>query len=207
MCQEIRFGECPQHGPLPSLRPTVTLPGPKSYAVSTFPDEVGLCISSLPLAGYGVFARQFIPMGTWIGPYEGKKISVEEGMKQISQGDAAFLWEVGNLFGKLVIGLCFRITGKALEVEGMHFNQYICSHKNLLGNFYWNRGNRVVWLDEILIILRDILRDLVSFVQFKKREKQPPLRSITFSKVLHGCFSRFLDCAKIPNHATHHICI
>jgi len=94
MCQEIRFGECPQHGPLPSLRPSVTLPGPKSYAISTFPDEVGLCISSLPLAGYGVFARHFIPIGTWIGPYEGKKISAEEGLKQISQGDAPFLWEI-----------------------------------------------------------------------------------------------------------------
>lgn len=95
MCQEIRFGECPKHGPLPtSQRPSTTLYGPKSYAVSTFPDEVGLCISTLPMAGYGVFARQFIPTGTWIGPYEGKKISVEEGMKQISQGDAPFLWEV-----------------------------------------------------------------------------------------------------------------
>ena len=50
------------------------------------------------------------------------------------------------------------------------------------------------------------MRDLVSFVQFKKREKHP-WRSITFSKVagfkpanllkvalLHGCFSRLLIC-------------
>ena len=44
------------------------------------------------------------------------------------------------------------------------------------------------------------LGDLVSFVQFKKREKHP-WRSITFSKVaglkltlLHWCFSRFLNC-------------
>ena len=46
------------------------------------------------------------------------------------------------------------------------------------------------------------LRDLVLFVQFKKREKHP-LRSVNFSKVekhpvlkltlLHGCFSRFLN--------------
>ena len=48
----------------------------------------------------------------------------------------------------------------------------------------------------------DALRDLVSFVQFKKREKHP-WRSVTFSKVagsllkvtlLHGCFSHFLNC-------------
>ena len=44
------------------------------------------------------------------------------------------------------------------------------------------------------------LRDLVPFVKFKKREKHP-YRSINFSKVavkltlLHGCFSRFLNCA------------
>ena len=46
----------------------------------------------------------------------------------------------------------------------------------------------------------DALRDLVPFVQFKKREKHP-WRSVTFSKVagkllkvtpLHGCFPCFL---------------
>ena len=39
----------------------------------------------------------------------------------------------------------------------------------------------------------DVLRDLVSFVQIKKREKHP-WRSVTFSTVtlLHGYFSRFL---------------
>ena len=49
-------------------------------------------------------------------------------------------------------------------------------------------------------ILRDALRCLVPFVPFQKREKQA-WRSVTFSKVaglkvrlLHGCFSRFLDC-------------
>ena len=58
---------------------------------------MGLCISTIPLAGYGVFAKLFIPKGTWIGPYEGRKISVEDGLKQISEGDAPFLWEVGVL--------------------------------------------------------------------------------------------------------------
>ena len=45
----------------------------------------------------------------------------------------------------------------------------------------------------------DALRDLVAFVQFKKREKHP-WRSVNFNKVplkltLHGCFSHFLNCA------------
>ena len=52
----------------------------------------------------------------------------------------------------------------------------------------------------------DFLRDLVPFVQFKKREKHQS-RSVTLSKVagfypgtllkvilLYGCFSRFLNC-------------
>ena len=52
----------------------------------------------------------------------------------------------------------------------------------------------------------DALRDLVPFVQFKKREKHP-WRSVNFSKVagfehatllkltlLRGCFPRFLNC-------------
>ena len=46
------------------------------------------------------------------------------------------------------------------------------------------------------------LRDLVQFVQFKKREKDP-WRSVTFSQsatlvkatLLHGCFLRLLNCA------------
>ena len=44
------------------------------------------------------------------------------------------------------------------------------------------------------------LRDLVLFVRFKKHEKHPQ-RSVNFSKIaglkltlLHGCFSRFLNC-------------
>ena len=40
------------------------------------------------------------------------------------------------------------------------------------------------------------LRDLVEFVQFKKREKQPR-RSVNFRlklTLLHGCYSRFLNC-------------
>ena len=50
----------------------------------------------------------------------------------------------------------------------------------------------------------DALRDLLPFIQFKKREKHP-WRSFTFSKVaakghggmvklFRGCFSRFLNC-------------
>ena len=44
----------------------------------------------------------------------------------------------------------------------------------------------------------DALHDLVTFVQFKKREKHP-WRSVNFSKLtlLHVCFSRFLNCTNV----------
>ena len=42
----------------------------------------------------------------------------------------------------------------------------------------------------------DALRNLVTFVQFKKREKHPRFQPATLLKVtLRGCFSRFLNCA------------
>ena len=49
-------------------------------------------------------------------------------------------------------------------------------------------------------LIYNALHDLVPFVQFKKREKHP-WRSANFRKnaclkitLLHGCFSRFLNC-------------
>ena len=51
-----------------------------------------------------------------------------------------------------------------------------------------------------MLYICNVFRDLILFVQFKRREKDP-WRSITFSKVaglevtlLHGYFSRFLSC-------------
>ena len=51
-------------------------------------------------------------------------------------------------------------------------------------------------IPNIFIIICGALRDLVPFVQFKKSEKHP-WRSVTFKlkvTLLHGCFSRFLNC-------------
>ena len=47
-----------------------------------------------------------------------------------------------------------------------------------------------------------VLRDLQSFVQFKKNREKHPWRSVTFinpatllkAALLHGCFSRFSNC-------------
>lgn len=62
-----------------------------SYAVASFPDEIKLCISGIPGAGYGVCAKQHIPVGTWIGPYEGKHVSIDD---VTSDMDTSYMWEV-----------------------------------------------------------------------------------------------------------------
>ena len=62
--------------------------------MGSFPDEVKLCISGIPGAGYGVCAKQHIPVGTWIGPYEGKHVSIDD---VTSDMDTSYMWEVWSL--------------------------------------------------------------------------------------------------------------
>ena len=61
-------------------------------AIRSFPDEVQLCMSSIPGASYGVCAKEHIPLGTWIGPYEGRRITPQRLLPDI---DSAYIWEVG----------------------------------------------------------------------------------------------------------------
>lgn len=87
--------ECPMHGPLHSLRKLVNqsqIDSPIDYsAILKFPDEVGLCTSSIPGIEYGVCAKAAIPSGTWIGPYEGRLVRPE----QIKKGtETEYMWEV-----------------------------------------------------------------------------------------------------------------
>lgn len=62
-----------------------------SYAMRTFPSVVRLCESSIPGCRFGVCAQQFIPIGTWIGPYEGNRLSTEDVRNEI---DTSYMWEV-----------------------------------------------------------------------------------------------------------------
>jgi hypothetical protein len=86
------------HSPLQSLRKLANTEQPEmndkervTYAVASFPPEVRLCESSIPGHFYGVCARHFIPVGTWIGPYEGVRVSAED----IYEGmDMSYMWEV-----------------------------------------------------------------------------------------------------------------
>ena len=50
-----------------------------------------LCKSGIPGLEYGVCAKQHIPVGTWIGPFEGKRIRPDELGDDV---DKSYLWEV-----------------------------------------------------------------------------------------------------------------
>ena len=62
-----------------------------SNAVKSFPEEVELCRSTIPGAGYGVCTKKMIPLGTWIGPYEGRRLKAEE---FVPGQDTSYMWEV-----------------------------------------------------------------------------------------------------------------
>ena len=82
---------CQSHMPARNLSESDRQKVKSTYAVKSFPDEAELCWSSIPGAGYGVSAKVAIPVGTWIGPYEGKLITMDD----VSAGiDTSYLWEV-----------------------------------------------------------------------------------------------------------------
>ena len=87
-----------KHDPLGSLQklvhgePRQPQEAPLSHAMTSFPDEVELCTSCIPGTVYGVCARQPIPVGTWIGPYEGRRLRCEE----VAEADNGYMWEVGT---------------------------------------------------------------------------------------------------------------
>ncbi|XP_070542384.1 putative histone-lysine N-methyltransferase PRDM6 [Ptychodera flava] len=105
LCRESHMGECPMHGPLHSLRKLVNGNPAGSLAhahlqqsLTHLPEEVSLCTSSLPGAMHGVCAKQRIPIGTWLGPFVGEKVSIEE-TKNMANTD--HLWEIYNEDGEV----------------------------------------------------------------------------------------------------------
>lgn len=70
-----------------------------SLAVRSLPPEVELCASCIPAEGYGVRAKRTIPVGAWIGPYEGKYLKPED---LAPLADTSYMWEIykdGKLAG------------------------------------------------------------------------------------------------------------
>ena len=92
ICREDCDIECPIHGPKHSLkRPDKVEKQKVTNAIKSFPEEVELCRSSIPGAGYGVCTKRAIPLGTWIGPYEGRRLSAQE---IVPGQDTSYMWEV-----------------------------------------------------------------------------------------------------------------
>lgn len=89
LCRKKYTTPCPLHGL--SYASTEDNGFHGSKAVRSLPPEVCLCRSSVPGAELGVCTRRHIPLGTWIGPFEGKRVrpgDVKPGM------DTSFMWEV-----------------------------------------------------------------------------------------------------------------
>ena len=63
-----------------------------TYSIMSFPNDVQLCLSSIPGHKLGVCSKEYIPAGTWIGPYEGRR--VPNGMLPRETVDSGFSWEV-----------------------------------------------------------------------------------------------------------------
>lgn len=61
------------------------------HTLNTMPPQLHLCYSSIPAAGFGICAKQVIPSGTWLGPYEGKRLTAEE-LKIMK--DTRQVWEI-----------------------------------------------------------------------------------------------------------------
>lgn len=100
-CSSLEEEKCSAHDRLQSLNNLVYTKDHEiggtikaTYAVMSFPDEVQLCTSSIPGYTYGVCARQNLPSGTWIGPYEGRRTVAQ---RNDSLENQDYLWEVRQL--------------------------------------------------------------------------------------------------------------
>ena len=90
-----------------------------TYAIASFPPEVQICESSIPGYCYGVCARHFIPVGTWIGPYEGVRVSAAD----FQQGmDTSYMWEVYYL----IKTVWFHFIKKLPKFRLFRPSRYVC---------------------------------------------------------------------------------
>ncbi|CAL8348300.1 unnamed protein product [Lota lota] len=98
MCADNRNGECPMHGPLHSLRRLVgttssSAPPDVPDWLRDLPREVCLCTSTVPGLGYGICASQRIPQGTWLGPFQGVPLLLDQ-LQSGPTRNTRHLWEI-----------------------------------------------------------------------------------------------------------------
>lgn len=86
-CQKMPQGRCPIHKKSSQTQTSRAVP----YAIKSLPPECRLCPSSAAGEGYGVYTNQNIPLGTWIGPYEGRRVRPCDVTPNM---DTSNMWEV-----------------------------------------------------------------------------------------------------------------
>ncbi|CAH3014629.1 unnamed protein product, partial [Porites evermanni] len=160
-CKQERLEQCKIHGPHQTLRMTTKVNNNNNNvnsnnlqwtnAVQSFPNEVGLCRSGIPGAGYGVCARQLIPLGTWIGPYEGEVLRPE----QVLLGtDASYMWEIYHE-GKLLYYIDGQDENKSSWMRFIRCARY-GSEQNMFafqysGNIYYRAFKDIPAGTELLV--------------------------------------------------------
>ena len=94
-CDTLYRDECPVHGPLLPLDESRGWDqDSKSFTSLPVPLQVTVKMSSIKNAGKGVFAKEFIPKGTRIGPYKGEVVKKED---VTCDTDTSYFWEVSVL--------------------------------------------------------------------------------------------------------------
>lgn len=86
-CLAIKPEECPLHRQPTGMQTGKALP----YARKSLPPECKLCPSSVGGGEFGVYTNQNIPLGTWIGPYEGRRIRPCDVTTNM---DTSHMWEI-----------------------------------------------------------------------------------------------------------------
>lgn len=115
-CDVLHHGDCPTHGPLKPLD-DITEHDQASLTYTSIPVPTQLTVkpSTIPGAGLGVFATQFIPKRVRVGPYEGKRVAKQD-LKDFNNNE--YSWEVC---------LC---SAKDCNFErGINSNSWVAMHK------------------------------------------------------------------------------
>ena len=91
-CNKSYHGDCPIHGPLIPLDESQGWDqDSKSFTSVPVPLQVTVKMSSIMNAGKGVFAKEFIPRRTRIGPYKGEVVQKDN---VTDETDTRYFWEV-----------------------------------------------------------------------------------------------------------------
>ncbi|XP_065904055.1 oocyte zinc finger protein XlCOF6-like [Dysidea avara] len=91
-CGKPYHGDCPVHGPLIPLDESRGWDqDSKSFTSVPVPLQVTVKMSSIMNVGKGVFAKEFIPRRTRIGPYKGEVVQKED---VTDETDTSYFWEI-----------------------------------------------------------------------------------------------------------------